>query len=60
MNDQTEQAMTLRGLLDFKNTNKSISIDEVESIESILTRFATGAMSFGSISWEAHTTWLSQ
>lgn len=56
MNDQTEQAMTLRGLLDFKNTNKSISIDEVEPIESILTRFATGAMSFGSISWEAHTT----
>ena len=55
MNDQTEQAMTLRGLLSFKNANP-ISIDEVEPVESILKRFATGAMSFGSISWEAHTT----
>ena len=55
MNDQTQQAMTLRGLLKFKNGN-SISIDEVEPIENILKRFATGAMSFGSISWEAHTT----
>jgi glutamate synthase (NADPH/NADH) large chain len=55
MNDQTEQAMTLRGLLNFKNASP-ISIDEVEPIENILTRFATGAMSFGSISWEAHTT----
>jgi glutamate synthase (NADPH) large chain len=55
MNDQTEQAMTLRGLLNFKNANP-ISIDEVEPVESILKRFATGAMSFGSISWEAHTT----
>jgi glutamate synthase (NADPH) large chain len=55
MNDQTEQAMTLRGLLTFKNTNP-ISIDEVEPVENILKRFATGAMSFGSISWEAHTT----
>jgi glutamate synthase (NADPH) large chain len=55
MNDQTEQAMTLRGLLSFKNANP-ISIDEVEPVENILKRFATGAMSFGSISWEAHTT----
>jgi glutamate synthase (NADPH) large chain len=55
MNDQTEQAMTLRGLLKFKKRD-SISIDEVESVENILTRFASGAMSFGSISWEAHTT----
>ncbi|HLO44214.1 MAG TPA: glutamate synthase large subunit [Leadbetterella sp.] len=55
MNDQTEQAMTLRGLLNFKNASP-IPIDEVEPIENILTRFATGAMSFGSISWEAHTT----
>jgi len=55
MNDQTEQAMTLRGLLTFKNANP-ISIDEVEPVENILKRFATGAMSFGSISWEAHTT----
>lgn len=55
MNDQTQQAMTLRGLLTFKNAN-SIPIEEVEPIEQILKRFATGAMSFGSISWEAHTT----
>jgi glutamate synthase (NADPH/NADH) large chain len=38
-------------------TNRpSISIDEVEPAENIYKRFATGAMSFGSISWEAHTT----
>ncbi len=55
MNDQTKDAMTLRGLLKFK-AGKSISIDEVESVEQIFKRFATGAMSFGSISWEAHTT----
>ncbi|MCP9767022.1 glutamate synthase large subunit [Lacihabitans sp. LS3-19] len=55
MNDQTQQAMTIRGLLKFKDS-QSISIDEVEPIENILKRFATGAMSFGSISWEAHTT----
>jgi glutamate synthase (NADPH/NADH) large chain len=55
MNDQSKQALTLRGLLKFKNTH-SISIDEVEPAEEILKRFATGAMSFGSISWEAHTT----
>lgn len=55
MNDQSKDAMTLRGLLKFK-TGKSISIDEVESVEQIFKRFATGAMSFGSISWEAHTT----
>ncbi len=55
MNDQSKDAMTLRGLLKLK-TGKSISIDEVESVEQIFKRFATGAMSFGSISWEAHTT----
>jgi glutamate synthase (NADPH/NADH) large chain len=56
VNDQTSKAATLRGLLQFKKLRPSISIDEVESAESILKRFATGAMSFGSISWEAHTT----
>jgi glutamate synthase (NADPH/NADH) large chain len=56
INDQTTKAATLRGLLQFKKLRPSISIDEVEPIESILKRFATGAMSFGSISWEAHTT----
>ncbi|MFN8416849.1 MAG: glutamate synthase large subunit [Cytophagaceae bacterium] len=56
INDQTQKALTLRGLLDFKKTRPAISIDEVESVESIFTRFATGAMSFGSISHEAHST----
>ena len=56
VNQLTEKASLLRGLLDFKNDRPSISIDEVEPIENIMKRFATGAMSFGSISWEAHTT----
>jgi glutamate synthase (NADPH/NADH) large chain len=55
IDDQSKKSITLRGLLKFK-TGKSISIDEVEPIENILARFATGAMSFGSISYEAHTT----
>jgi glutamate synthase (NADPH) large chain len=55
VNDQSEKACTLRGLLDFKK-RKPIPIDEVEPKESIFKRFATGAMSFGSISFEAHTT----
>ena len=55
IDDQSKKSITLRGLLRFKNAN-SISIDEVEPIENILKRFATGAMSFGSISYEAHTT----
>lgn len=56
VNDQSSKAATLRGLLQFKKLQASIPISEVESAESILKRFATGAMSFGSISWEAHTT----
>jgi glutamate synthase (NADPH/NADH) large chain len=56
VNDQTDKAYTLRSLLDFKPTRPSISIDEVEPASNIYKRFATGAMSFGSISWEAHTT----
>lgn len=55
INDQTQKAITLRGLLKFKK-GVPISVDEVEPIEAIFKRFATGAMSFGSISWEAHTT----
>ena len=47
---------TLRSMFQFKVNRPAISIDEVEPAESILKRFATGAMSFGSISWEAHTT----
>jgi glutamate synthase (NADPH/NADH) large chain len=56
VDDQTKAAFTLRGLMDFNADRDPISIDEVEPAESILKRFATGAMSFGSISWEAHTT----
>jgi len=56
VNEQDEKACTLRSLMRFKYNRPSISIDEVESAENIFKRFATGAMSFGSISWEAHTT----
>lgn len=56
VNDQAEKACTLRSLFELKKQRPSISIDEVEPAESIYKRFATGAMSFGSISWEAHTT----
>jgi glutamate synthase (NADPH/NADH) large chain len=56
INDQSEKACTLRSLFQFRRNRPSISIDEVESAEQIYHRFATGAMSFGSISWEAHTT----
>ena len=56
VNDQGEKACTLRSLFQFKKTRPSVSIDEVEAAENIYKRFATGAMSFGSISWEAHTT----
>ena len=56
VNDQGEKACTLRSLFTFSRSRAAISIDEVEPAESIYKRFATGAMSFGSISWEAHTT----
>lgn len=56
VNDQSEKACTLRSLFQFKRNRPSISIDEVEPAESIYKRFATGAMSFGSISHEAHST----
>lgn len=55
VNNQSEALRTVRGLLEFKKTNP-ISIDEVEPVESIFKRFATGAMSFGSLSKEAHET----
>ncbi len=47
---------TLRGLFEFNSDRPALPIDEVEPIESIITRFATGAMSYGSISAEAHET----
>ncbi len=56
INDQTQKACSLRGLLEFKKDREPIPLDQVESIENIFTRFATGAMSFGSISHEAHST----
>ncbi|GAB3935115.1 glutamate synthase large subunit [Mucilaginibacter myungsuensis] len=56
INEQTEKHYTLRGLLDFAHHREAISIDEVEPATEIMRRFATGAMSFGSISHEAHST----
>ncbi len=55
INEQSEKAITLRSLLKFKK-GKAIPISEVEPKENIFKRFATGAMSFGSISHEAHST----
>ena len=55
VDEVNENFVTLRSLLDFKN-QKPINIDEVEPVESIMKRFATGAMSYGSISQEAHET----
>mgnify|MGYP000882756000 FL=1 len=54
INNQADHLATLRSLLDFKLGESAISIDEVEPIESIVKRFKTGAMSYGSISKEAH------
>ncbi len=55
INEQDKEAITLRSLLDFRKAD-SIPLEEVEPEENILKRFATGAMSYGSISHEAHTT----
>jgi len=55
INDQSKNPTTLRSLLKFK-TQKSILLDEVEPVEEIVKRFATGAMSFGSISRSTHET----
>ncbi|NDP62658.1 glutamate synthase-related protein [Polaromonas sp.] len=57
INDQNRRHMTLRGLFEFRiDPSKAIPIDEVESAKEIVKRFATGAMSLGSISTEAHAT----
>ncbi len=53
VNEQNHQHFTLRGLLEFK-PSQAIPIEEVESVEAIMKRFKTGAMSYGSISQEAH------
>ncbi|MCX7923616.1 MAG: glutamate synthase large subunit [Clostridia bacterium] len=54
LNEQTQSLCTLRGLMEFKPAAQPIPLDEVESVDSICKRFKTGAMSFGSISQEAH------
>ncbi len=54
INDQSRKLMTLRGLLELKPAATPVPIEEVEPVEAILRRFKTGAMSYGSISREAH------
>ncbi|MDF1527717.1 MAG: glutamate synthase-related protein, partial [Sedimenticola sp.] len=54
VNDQSRKTSTLRGLLTFKYAAEPVPLDEVEPVESIVKRFKTGAMSYGSISKEAH------
>jgi glutamate synthase (ferredoxin) len=56
VDDQNTHLATLRGLLELKNADSPVPLDEVESVDSIVKRFATGAMSYGSISQEAHET----
>ncbi len=57
VDEQSERLMTLRGLFRFKSDGRTpVPLDEVESIESLVSRFSTGAMSYGSISQEAHET----
>ena len=56
INDQSKRLLTLRGLMELKYADTPLPLDEVEPASSIVKRFATGAMSFGSISREAHTT----
>jgi glutamate synthase (NADPH) large chain len=56
INDQSARMLTIRGLLEFKAAGAPVPLDEVEPASAIVKRFATGAMSFGSISREAHTT----
>jgi len=56
VNEQSGHFKTLRGLFDFRLDQQPVPIEEVEPAREIVKRFATGAMSFGSISWEAHTT----
>ena len=55
IDEQNETLLTLRGLMSFKEEPNPIPLDEVEPASAIVKRFATGAMSFGSISYEAHT-----
>ena len=56
VDDQSRVLSTLRGLFEFASDRTPVPIDEVESVASIVKRFSTGAMSYGSISAEAHET----
>ena len=56
VDNQNEHLATLRGLFELRSDRKPIPLEEVEPIESIMKRFSTGAMSYGSISQEAHET----
>jgi glutamate synthase (NADPH/NADH) large chain len=56
INEQSERLLTIRGLMELKKADTPLDINEVEPAREIVKRFATGAMSFGSISREAHTT----
>jgi glutamate synthase (NADPH/NADH) large chain len=56
VDEQSARLMTLRGLMGFKSDRPALPIDEVEPVSSIVARFSTGAMSYGSISREAHET----
>ncbi len=55
VNDQTRKLKNLRGLFELDILNEPIPLEQVEPASEIVRRFATGAMSFGSLSWEAHT-----
>ncbi len=54
--DEEEKNTNIRGLMDFNYPKKGVKLEDVESVDSIVTRFKTGAMSYGSISKEAHET----
>ena len=56
INEQSERLLTIRGLMELKQADEAIPLDEVEPAKEIVKRFSTGAMSFGSISHEAHST----
>ena len=56
VNDQNKRLLNLRGLFEFNFAATPVPLDEVEPAKEIVKRFSTGAMSFGSISEEAHST----
>ena len=56
VNEQNKRLLNLRGLFEFNFSNEPVPLDEVEPASEIVKRFSTGAMSFGSISYEAHST----